>query len=219
MRARERDAHVVGLVVLDELALEEARVTLDLVDGRGDAGRLGDGVNLREAGFEKVSSGARALVVTKKESAGTHRLDREVGDADGLGLAGVEELDHCLPGVDDRDGRVDLADAVLLGEQVVVRVALGGEGDRPVDEVQVEVLEAELLERVVESRLHVGGRVLRVPELRRDEDLAALNARVGDGGTDGLLVLVHLRTRECRRSAEERGDEVGDGGRTLARSR
>ena len=100
------DSHVVLGVVSNELGLLEEGVTLDLVDGGRDAGRLGDGVNV---------------------------LGVKVGDTDALDLLGVEELDHGLPGVDDRGLGVDLAFVVLLGEQVLREVTLGNERNGPVN--------------------------------------------------------------------------------------
>lgn len=69
------------------------------------------------------------------------------------------------------------------------------EVDGPVDEVQVQVLKLELGEGVVEGSLDVSRVVLRVPELRGDEDVLALEAGdVSKGTLDALgnflLVLV-----------------------------
>ncbi len=64
---------------------------------------------------------------------------------------------------------------------------------RPVDEVQVDVLEAEPLER----RVHRGEGLLRalvvVEQLRRDEELVARDAGVGDRLADAFLVAVDRR--------------------------
>ena len=98
------DDNVLLLVVLEEVLLEKARVALDLVDEGLDTGRLGDGVDHGR---------------------------REVGNTDSLGLASVEELDHGLPSVDNRDRGVDLALAVLLREEVRVGVALSHESNGP----------------------------------------------------------------------------------------
>ena len=76
-----------------------------------------------------------------------------------------------------------------------MRVLAGAKVDRPVDEVQVKVLELKLGEGVVESSFDVGGVVLRVPKLRRNEDVFTFEARdIGEGTLDALgnlfLVLV-----------------------------
>jgi hypothetical protein len=56
-----------------------------------------------------------------------------------------------------------------------------------VDQVEVEVVQLELGERVVEGGFDVRRVVLRVPELGRDEDVLTLKARdVGKGALDSL---------------------------------
>jgi len=64
-----------------------------------------------------------------------------------------------------------------------------------VDEVQVEVVEAELSKAVVEGGSDVVGSVLRVPELGGDEDVLALDA-LAESSLEGvgnlLLVAVDL---------------------------
>jgi len=46
-----------------------------------------------------------------------------------------------------------------------------------VDEVEVKVLKTELLQTVIQSSLDLLGVVLRVPELRGNEDILSLEAR------------------------------------------
>lgn len=58
-------------------------------------------------------------------------------------------------------------------------------GNGEMDEVEVEVVEAELSQAVVESCRYVLWTVLRVPELGCDEDVLTLEAR--DLTTKGLL--------------------------------
>jgi hypothetical protein len=155
--------------VLDQLRALENRVTLNLVGSGDNASGVDDGLEV---------------------------LDGVVGDTNGAGL-GLGQLDHGLPGVDDGDVVLDLdvtvgESAGGVGGEVVVA---GGEGDGPVDEVQVEVVELQLSKAIVESLLNDGGVVLGVPELGCDEDVLALEA--GDvlvGTLDALgdlaLVLV-----------------------------
>jgi hypothetical protein len=101
-----------------------------------------------------------------QESRETYVLDRVVGHTDGAGL-GLGELGHGLPGVDDGDAVVNVAvtaldvAAGLEGEELLA----GLEGDGPVDEVQVEVVELELGKTLVEGLLNDIGVVLAVPEL------------------------------------------------------
>jgi hypothetical protein len=56
-----------------------------------------------------------------------------------------------------------------------------------VDQVEVEVVDAEVLERGVEAGLDVVA-VERVPELRGDEELVAADARLADRLADGVLI-------------------------------
>lgn len=147
----------------------------------------------------------------------TYVLNGEVGDTDGAGL-GLGQLSHGLPGLDDGDVLVEdsLGAISVLGEETVA----GGEGNRPVDEVElrckvsepvgfflslvsfrsstyIEVVEAKLLKGVVQSRSNVLGGVRAVPQLGGDEDVLALQAgdisqSLLDALADLLLVGVHL---------------------------
>lgn len=95
-------------------------------------------------------------------------------------------------------------------------VALLVERDGEVDEVQVEVVEAELSKTVVEGRSDVLGSVLRVPELGGDEEVLALDALAEsllEGVGDLLLVAVHLGQVNVLVAGLER---LVDGGLDLA---
>ena len=83
--------------------------------------------------------------------------DLEVRDADRAGAAVGLELLERLPGRDEV--------AVVAGRQ------------RPVDQEQVDVVGAELLERRLERRAGVVGLVEAVVELAGDEDVVAVDAR------------------------------------------
>lgn len=110
--------------VVHQAQVRDQRVALDLVHGRGHASGLDDLVE---------------------------HLHGEVGDADRLRLA-LWQLQHRLPGVDQRDVHVEihlLTAGTLLGHQLA---AILLEGNRPVDEVQVKVVEVKLLQTLVESR-------------------------------------------------------------------
>ena len=69
--------------------------------------------------------------------------------------------------------------------------------DRPVDEVEVHVVEPEQLERALQCRLHVLGLVRVVPQLGRDPQLVARTVasrqRLTDPAADLLLVPVDPR--------------------------
>ena len=98
-------------------------------------------------------------------------LGVEVGQADGprpaLGMGLLERL----PGLD----------VAVLG------------GDRPVDQVEVHMVEREPVEAVVQGGRGAVAPVVVVAELRGDEDLLAGETRFGDRFADPLLVLVHRR--------------------------
>jgi len=143
------DVNTLLATPLDELGLEETRVTLDLVGSGCDTSAVDQSLEV---------------------------LLGVVGDTDSAGLLLVK-LGHSLPCVDDGDGVEHLDIAVFLErEEVLVDVLLLVESDGEVDEVQVEVLKTELGKAVVESSGNVLGLVLRVPELRCDEDVLTLNA-------------------------------------------
>ena len=160
--------------VLDELRLEKTGMAFDLVSGRGHTSAVDEGLEV-------------LLCV--------------VGDTNGTSL-GLVELGHCPPCVDDGDVVEDLDVAVrLVGlflqrEQVLVDIAALVEGNGEVDEVQVEVVEAELSQAVVESFCDVLGAMLRVPQLGYDEEILALDTELGEGllerSSDLLLVAVDL---------------------------
>ena len=99
-------------------------------------------------------------------------LDLEVRDADRARAAVLAELLERPPGRD------------------VVAVVERGEG--PVDEEQVDVVEAQLGERAVERPAGVVGPVEAVVQLAGHEDVAAVEPGRADRLADAPLVAVHL---------------------------
>lgn len=96
------DDDVLLLEVLDQGKVEDARVTLNLVDGRDDASVVDDGLEL---------------------------LDGEVGDTDGASL-GLGKLANSLPGLGDGNGLVDVKESsVVLGEEVGASLKANGPVD------------------------------------------------------------------------------------------
>lgn len=153
------------------IVLQEAGVPLDLVDGRDDTGGLDDGLEV---------------------------LNGEVGHADVLHLA-LGQGNDGLPRVDQGHAVVDgnLIGLVLgLGEQHLADGALQGERHRPVDQVEVEVVQLQLGEGVVQGLLDVLRAVGVVPQLGGDEEVLALDAELLDALVQALgnllLVLVDL---------------------------
>jgi hypothetical protein len=164
------DVDVLLLAELDQLGLEETGVALDLVDGRCDTSTVNEGLEV---------------------------LLGVVGDTDRAGLL-LGQLCHGLPCVDDGNVVEHLDVVALEREKVVVGVGLLVESDGEVDEVKVEVVEAELSQAVVESGGDILGAVLGVPQLGCDEDVLALESRnltaesLLEGLSDLLLVAVDL---------------------------
>ena len=126
-----------------------------------------DQVELREAGvhLDLVHRGHHVAFVDQP----TQMLLVEVRDADRAGQALRLQLLQAVP---------------RLHVGVEVR-------RRPVDQVQVDVVEAELLQRLGECRGGVGLPV--VPQLGGDEDLVARDARLRDRRTHPALVAVDRR--------------------------
>jgi hypothetical protein len=91
-------------------------------------------------------------------------LNHVVGNTDGTGLA-LGKLSHGLPGVDNGNVVLDFdiapVDGAVLDEREVLVAGLEGNG--PVYEVQVEVIEFKLSKAVIESLLNNVGVVLGVP--------------------------------------------------------
>jgi hypothetical protein len=99
-------------------------------------------------------------------------LDLEVGDADRAGATVGAELLQRLP----------------RGDEVA---AVKGR-ERPMDQEQVDVIEAELVERCLERAASVVRSVVGVVELAGDEHLRSVQAGGADGLPDAALVAVHL---------------------------
>src|SRR5690606_9692925 len=79
---------------------------------------------------------------------------------------------------------------------------------RPVDQVQVDVVGAELLEAGVERLERLVVALVGVPQLRGEEDVLARDVRVGDGLADLALVAVCGSGVDAAVAGLERG---GDG--------
>ncbi|TKW52727.1 hypothetical protein CTA1_11257 [Colletotrichum tanaceti] len=152
----------------DEVGLHEVRVVLDL--------ERRDGV-----------AGVRLHVV--------ERLGLEVGDADGLGDALVDERLHGLPRLADRH-LVRLDDGALLVHPPALELVDGRvnvlEGDGEVDEEQVDVAQPPGLVLLLGHGDGVLPAVVVVPQLGRDEDVLALHEPVGDGAADTLAGLLFV---------------------------
>src|SRR5690625_4508483 len=212
-------------VRLAQLSLLEVGVQLDLVDDGHLAGGRDDLLELGE---------------------------REVGHADGADQATAAQLDQRLPGLDvqallgDRpvdqvqiqvvqaqtlEGGLAGGDRVLAA--VVVDPQLGGHeyllamepgitdpasaallGDRPVDQVQIQVVQAQTLEGGLAGGDRVLEAVVVVPQLGGHEHLLAWEPGLTDRASDALLVGVQLggvdvTVTGCERLAGDVGCDVG----------
>jgi hypothetical protein len=208
----------------------EGRVGVDLLAGGGDLvlgaeGRVGGGQDLVvEAELHELVVGQEGvdfdLVDGRLDGAPREQVlevgDGPVGDADGLGLALLVQLLHGAPGGLVVLGELLLDHVLALLVQLghVVGVLLGR--DRPVDEEQVDVVQPELLERVVERPLDLVRLVHVVPHLGADEQVLALDAgglleEVADRLADLALVLVEPGAVEVAVAGLQRCQSCGVG--------
>ena len=108
---------------------------------------------------------------------------------------------------------VEVGDPDRLDHALLVQVLHGAPGavvvpEGLVDQVQVEVVEAESLQRLLEGPLGAVLAAVLDPQLGGDEQLVPRDAAVPDGPADGLFVPVRLRGVEV---AVADGEGVGDG--------
>ena len=111
----------------------------------------------------------------------------EVADADGFGQALAHELLHGRPGL---LGRGVAGDDVLAVVGEARRVALGRvdvfEGDWEVDDVEVEVVDAPVLELLFADGLDPVVVMEGVPEFGDEEEVGAFDYAFFDGAGDAL---------------------------------
>lgn len=69
--------------------------------------------------------------------------------------------------------------------------------------VQIQVIHAQILQRLIQSRLHILGGVPRVPELAGDEDVGSRDATGLDAGAHLGLVAVDGRAVEVSVAASQ----------------
>lgn len=137
-----------------------------------------------------------------------------VRDTNSLDLASLDKGFHLPPSLAVVPALDDISRAVgLLGESVVV--ALGVHEQGPVDEVQVDVVEAQGLQALLETLGDAG--VVSSPDLADDEDVLALGGAAGEGLLETLadLVLVGVAVGAVDELVAVL-EGVGDGGLDLA---
>lgn len=110
-------------------------------------------------------------------------LAREIRDADRLGFSLLIHPFHRFPRVHVVRVPVDGLSVAIFGDHG----APSTESDRPVHEVEVYVVCAEVLEGGIEGGFDVGGVVGIVPQFGGDEEAGAGDAGFSDGGTTGGL--------------------------------
>lgn len=116
----------------------------------------------------------------------------KVADTNGANLALGHDVLEGLPGVlEGHVGDVDAAVGRVEGRAQTRGVGGGlGKGDGPMDEVEVEVVGAQVGQGLVNGLLDVSGRMVRIPQLRGQEDVLAGHARGRDAGAYLGLVVV-----------------------------
>ena len=140
-RGEGEENDVVFVAVVEEFGFRQVGMGFDLDDGRFDA----------------------CCVVNRFES-----FQSDVGEADGAAFAVFDERFEGFPGLEQSG--VAVVDYVTVFVARVVVVA-GLEGVGRVDEIEVEVVEAEAGETGVEGGFDAVGAVIGVPEFGGDEDI------------------------------------------------
>ena len=90
--------------------------------------------------------------------------DLEIADADGLCLSGFQQFFHCFPSVEKTSG------------------------NRPVNEVQIHVIQLQPLQASAERILNIPQPLGVVPDFGCDEQVFAGDAALSDSPSDGIFV-------------------------------
>jgi hypothetical protein len=129
----------------------------------------------------------------------------DVGQSNGTAPAAVDQLLHRSPGV--QEGRFLVVDHIAV---LVSRILIGAgfEGEPGVDEIEIEIVEAQPLETTVERRTNTLRSVIGVPNLRRHEQLVPGDVSAGESGPQSFadlpLVPVTLGAIEVPESGLQR---------------
>mmetsp|Transcript_26124 Transcript_26124/g.67354 ORF Transcript_26124/g.67354 Transcript_26124/m.67354 type:complete len:263 (-) Transcript_26124:22-810(-) len=130
------------------------------------------------------------LVHCRRNACEAHHLINlfavEVGDADRLHQPFINKLFHFTPRLFKRNVSVLHGAVLILWHVRLLRVE--HERHRPVDQIQIQVLQLQRLETLHKGRLDRLRAVPGVPELARHEHLLSLDA----GGECGLQAISHL---------------------------
>lgn len=150
----------LALAEVDDLLLRQERVVLDLVSSRND-GRA------RQQLLEVWNA--------------------EVGNTNGLCLAGCRDLFQLLPRLNVGPLRIQITRAIGVLRNIGV-IAVGVHWNRPVHQVQIDVFQIEVLQAGIQSLRNA--RVPRAPKLCGNEDIRALETGRGEAVLDTLADLV-----------------------------
>lgn len=71
-----------------------------------------------------------------------------------------------------------------------LKIRTMGDIPRPMHQVQVNIIHAQILQRLVQRRLNIFGCMLGIPQLASNEDLFARNARLADAISNLRLVAI-----------------------------
>lgn len=114
----------------------------------------------------------------------------EIADANASNLALFHQRLQRLPRLLDR--HINNMNTPISGvNREPLRVLLRlPERHGPVDQIQIQVIGAEILQRLINSLLDISASVVRVPELGSQEKLLARHAGCLDAGSDLSLVVV-----------------------------
>lgn len=162
-----------GILVKGRVGRAEARVSSG-VDTLGSVVRNQLGRGVVRVQLDLVDSGhdlGRGVIEELLEV-----LDAEVGDTDIADLAGGRQLLHLLPGLDE------------VPVRQVLRQVVGVGGAGPVDQVEIDVVDIQVLQRGGKAILHAV--VPGVVQLGGDPDLVAGNAGVLDALADLMFVAI-----------------------------
>ncbi len=155
-RGEGEEHDVVLVAVVEEFGFGQVGMRFDLDDGRLDA----------------------RCVANRVES-----FQRDVGEADGAAFAVVDERFEGFPGV-EQSGVAVVDDVAVFVARVVVVAGLKCVGR--VNEVEVEIGEAEAGEAGFEGGFDAVGAMIGVPELCGDEDFFTRKTGCGEAFAEGL---------------------------------
>src|ERR1700761_2358203 len=136
---------------------------------------------------------------------GHQLIQTDVRQSDGAASATVHQALHRLPRVEQSHAAV-VDDIAVFIAWILLVPGLKRKGS--VDEIEIQIGDAESVETRLESGLDALGPMIGVPQLCGDKDVRARDASSGKSGLQGLtyltVVAVSLRTIEVSKSCFQR---------------